>query len=67
MVAPPAPRPVTTPVVELTDAIPVVLLLHVPPVDASASVAEPPTHIVTAVEGVIAAGPVAETDTVAVA
>jgi hypothetical protein len=55
------------PVVELTVAIPVVLLLHVPPVEASVKATVPPTHVETAVEGRMAAGPEAETLTVAVA
>ena len=38
MLAVPAVTPVTTPVVEFTVATPVVLLLHVPPAVASASV-----------------------------
>ena len=45
MVAVPAVIPVTTPPV-LTVAMPVLLLLHTPPLVASASVVVPPVHTV---------------------
>lgn len=43
----PAPTPVTTPVLELTVAIEVLLLLHAPPVVASVKVTVPPEHTVS--------------------
>ena len=46
MVSTPPAAPVTMPVVEPTVATPMLVLLHVPPVVASANVVEPPTHIV---------------------
>ena len=54
MVTAPADTPVTTPV-ELTVAMDVLLLLHVPPGVASASVVDDPMH--TVLLPVMAAGP----------
>lgn len=54
-VAVPVAMPVTTPAAE-TVAVPVVLLLQLPPVTASASVVVDPSQIVTAEVGVIAEG-----------
>ena len=54
IVVEPFDTPVTTPVKEPTDAIPELLLVHVPPDDALASVVVKPTH--TLVVPVIAAG-----------
>lgn len=53
MVAVPLATPVTTPVV-LTEATPLLLVLHVPPAVASASVTVDPVH--TLAVPVIAAG-----------
>jgi hypothetical protein len=44
MIAVPAETPVTTPVVEVTTATPVVLLLQVPPETVLVSVVRAPTH-----------------------
>jgi hypothetical protein len=55
MVAVPEATAVTTPLL-LTVAMPVLLLLHVPPPVASASVVVAPTQRATGVPGVIAAG-----------
>ena len=57
MVAVPVVIPVTWPP-DVTVAIVVILLPQVPPDVASARVVVPPTHMPTAVEGVMAAGAV---------
>ena len=54
MVTVPAVTPVTIPVLAPTDAVPVLLLLHVPPVVAELSVVTAPVHTVDAPD--IAAG-----------
>lgn len=55
MVTAPAATPVTTPVAELTVALAVLLLLHVPPAVASVSVVLIPVHNVEAPEMAAAA------------
>jgi len=55
MVAVPEVIPLTTPVAE-TVAMPVALLLHDPPVTASASVLVAPSHIDTGDDGVMEVG-----------
>lgn len=64
MIAVPGAAPVTTPVPAPTEAIVASLLLHEPPVVASASVVESPEH--TPVAPLIAATPIFRVTTVVV-